>query len=324
MSFRIGVDGGGTKTECILIDDQGAVVARHTAPGCNPSVAGPERARAILLDALRALLAAASRSRIPDVSSLEKQGRPPAEAPGAGFAVVDRVLLCMAGSQSFWRETAASLEDCGRVVATPDSLPVLELATNGKPGLVVHAGTGSFIAAHAPDGSVHYAGGLGWRFGDPASGYDLGRRAIALALLELQGWASRTALADCLWAYTGLADYPGNSRLFYGSEDAAAKIAGFAPRVVELAGQGCAPAQQVVAESINGLSPLVKAVCERLFPGATSKDPVPCGVSGAILNQPPCAFALSSLALAHSWPVHLRPVSGSPIEGVRRLLQNMA
>ena len=52
MTYRIGVDGGGTKTECILIDASGEIVARHLAPGCNPSVVGPEQARLIITDAL--------------------------------------------------------------------------------------------------------------------------------------------------------------------------------------------------------------------------------------------------------------------------------
>jgi N-acetylglucosamine kinase-like BadF-type ATPase len=30
LKFRIGVDGGGTKTECVLVDDAGAIVARQT------------------------------------------------------------------------------------------------------------------------------------------------------------------------------------------------------------------------------------------------------------------------------------------------------
>jgi N-acetylglucosamine kinase-like BadF-type ATPase len=320
MNFRIGVDGGGTKTECILLAEHGAVAARRTAPGCNPSLEGPERARTVLIEALQALVASA-----PQISNM---GGTPVEGtgtrPAAGFPTVDRLLLCMAGSESFWRETAAALVGYGRVETTPDSMPVLELATGGGPGLVVHAGTGSFVTARAPDGSVHYAGGLGWRFGDPASGYDLGRRAIARALLELQGSAPRTALADQLSDHTGLADYAANSRWFYGGADANARIAAFAPRVVELAGQDCAPAQRVIAESFTDLSALVNAVCSRLFPDATQEAPVPCGVSGALLNRPPCWSALRALATAHAWPVQLRPVSDPPIEGIRRLLQKMA
>ena len=81
----------------------------------------------------------------------------------------------------FWRETAAALQGYGKVTTTDDSVPVLELATAGAPGLVLHAGTGSFVAARTADGATHYAGGLGWKLGDPGSGYDIGRRAVALA-----------------------------------------------------------------------------------------------------------------------------------------------
>ena len=299
MTYRIGIDGGGTKTECVLLDERGAVAASHLAPGCNPSLVGTERARAVVLAALQALVAGSS---------------PP---------VVERVLLCMAGSRSFWQETAAALNGFGRVETASDSLPVLELATGGAPGLVLHSGTGSFVAARAFDGSVHYAGGLGWRFGDPGSGHDLGRRAIARALLELQGWAARTQLADELSQHTGLADYAANSRFFYRDAEANAVIASFAARVVELASHDCIPAQQVVAESLAEFAGPVGAVLQRLFPQATLESPVPCGVSGLLLNRPPCWSALRALATAQSWPVQLQAVTERPIEGVRRLVLKM-
>jgi len=300
MSFRIGVDGGASKTECILVDARGAVVARHTGPGCSPSLVGPERARLVLRDALQSLIAS--------------QTSP----------AVDRLLLCMAGSRSFWRETAATLSGYGRVETAPDSLPVLELATGGAPGLVLHAGTGSFIAARAPDGTTHYAGGLGWRFGDFGSGYDLGRRAVARALLELQGWEERSALADALTAHTGLPDYTANSRVFYIDAEANARIAAFAPRVVDLAERGCDAARQVVAESLADLGGLVNGVLQRLFPHATGDSALPCGVSGALLNRPPCLQALRALVGSHVWPVRLQSITAPPIEGVRQLLMKMA
>jgi N-acetylglucosamine kinase-like BadF-type ATPase len=300
MSFRIGVDGGASKTECILVDARGTVAARHTGPGCNPSLVGQERARRILQDALQMLVA------------------------GRASLVVDRLLLCMAGSRSFWNDTAAALRGFGRVEATPDSLPVLELATGGAPGLVLHAGTGSFVAARAPDGAIHYAGGLGWRFGDGGSGYDLGRRAIAHALLELQGWTPRTVLADELIKHTGLADYTANSRFFHTAAEANAQIAAFAPRIVDLAEHGNGPAQQIIAESLADLGRLVSGVLQRFFALTAVDSPVPCGISGALLNRHPCLNAVRALAATHAWPVHLEPVTAPPIEGVRRLLMKMA
>jgi N-acetylglucosamine kinase-like BadF-type ATPase len=310
--YKIGVDGGGTKTECILIDARGAVAARHTAAACNPSLVGSEMARKILADALQTLWA-----------QIRHSG-----------AEISATLLCMAGSLPFWREAAAGIKDYGTVTAAPDSLPVLELATGGAPGLVLHAGTGSFVAARAPDGSIHYAGGLGWRFGDPGSGHDLGRRAIARALLELQGWTAaagdwkpdsgrRSPLAQALCEFTALDGYAAISRLFYSAAEANVKIAAFAPRVVELAERGCKPAQEIIAESLAEYAVLVNRVLASLFPAAGGRDPqssVPCGVSGTLLNRPPCLRTLQALAATQAWPVRLQPIADLPIEGVRRLL----
>src|SRR3989338_10070207 len=35
MAFFLGIDGGGSKTECVLADESGAVLARATGPGSN-------------------------------------------------------------------------------------------------------------------------------------------------------------------------------------------------------------------------------------------------------------------------------------------------
>ena len=304
MNFKIGVDGGGTKTECILVDATGEIVARHLAPGCNPSQTGPDQARTVLLEALQSLCGKlpAGRSAPPKISA---------------------TLLCMAGNRAFWRETADTLKDFGQVTTTDDSIPVLELATAGQPGLVLHAGTGSFVAARSPDGAAHYAGGLGWKLGDAGSGFDLGRRAIAAALLELQGWPSAGAtrlspLAEALCTHTGLADYTANSRFFYNDPAANATIAAFAPHVIELATHDCGPAQQVLADSITELARLADQVIHRLFPSPVAR--VPCGVSGRILNSVPATFAVRSLVSKLNWPVELNFIATPPIEGVRRLL----
>jgi glucosamine kinase len=299
MNLLIGVDGGGTKTELILVDAEGRTLASHVGPGCNPSQIGPDKARQMLADALKALLA---QSKID-----HPQPR------------VTRTLLCMAGNRDFWRETAAATKGFGAVTAVDDSRPVLELATAGKPGLVLHAGTGSFVAARAPDGSIHYVGGLGWKLGDPGSGFDLGRRAIAVAMTELQrAPAAPSPLAQALQAHTKLESYSANSRFFYNDATANAVIAAFAPRVIELAAADCGPAQQAVADSITDLARQADDVLHRLFPQPSAR--LPCGISGRILNSAPAVFALRSLVTKLNWPVELQFIETSPIEGVRRLL----
>ncbi len=296
MSYKIGVDGGGTKTECILVDEKGEIVARHLAPGCNPSVVGAEQARLIVTDALCQLVQSAF-------------GRPKADVALTHFY--------MAGARGFWLETAATLTDFGAIAVADDSLPVLELATHGQPGLVLHAGTGSFVAARAPDGSVHYAGGIGWRFGDQGSGYDLGRRAIGRALLELQGWMPPSRIGPTVRDHTQLgetADANAVTRFFYQHAEPNRQTAALAPAVLRLASEGDRTAAQIVAESTGELLDFAVRVATKLFPN-TALDTLPAGLSGPILTHPVVAPALAARS-----PLPLVPVEGSPIDGVRSLL----
>jgi N-acetylglucosamine kinase-like BadF-type ATPase len=222
-----------------------------------------------------------------------------------------------AGNRAWWRETAATLTGFGAIVTGDDSHPVLELATNGKPGLVLHAGTGSFVAARAPDNSIHYAGGIGWRFGDPGSGYDLGRRAIGRALLELQGWAPPSRLGPTVRDQTQLgeaADANAVTRFFYLHADPNRQVAALAPAVLRLTSEGDPTAQQLVAESVGELVTLATRVAAKLFPGIPL-DTLPAGLSGPILNHPVVMSSVSARA-----PFALMPITEPPVEGVRRLL----
>jgi glucosamine kinase len=294
MTYRIGVDGGATKTAGILIDQSGQVVARQLGPGCNPSVVGAEEAGRIA-DAL--------------LAGLRGQGPGPIEA----------TLLCMAGATGFWEEFAAQRPDLGRRVATNDAAPILELAAPDGPGLALHAGTGSFIAARTADdlSRVHYAGGLGWRFGDEGSGYDIGRRAVARALLELQGWAPPSPLSAAVQAHTGLVDAGTITRYFYDEASPNARIAGLTPEVLRVAGTGDAVALALVLDSAAGLLQLAEEVVARLFPGVPP-GAMRAGVSGPILTHPAILPRLTARS-----PLMLRAVEGAPIEGVRRLLARL-
>ncbi len=292
--MKIGIDGGGTKTELILLHPDGSVLARHIAPGCNPNVAGPDQARQLLNQGINSLLGQL------------QPGHPPAP--------ITRTLLCMAGAPAFWREVAAGLGGLGMVETLDDSVPVLELATQGKPGLVLHGGTGSFVAARTPDGARHFAGGTGWRFGDPGSGYDLGRRTIARALLELQGWSLPTRLTTLVRDHTQLTDAPAITRFLYQNPEPNRTIANLAPQVLRLASEGDPEAHRIVTESCSDLLQIAETVLTKCFPG-WHRDTLAAGISGPILTHPSALAVLQNRA-----SVDLRPITEAPIEGVRRLL----
>lgn len=303
MNFKIGIDGGGTKTECILIDASGAILARRLGPGCNPSLTDQDTILSILSENLQAL---AAEARARDAS-----------------AVVTNTLLCMAGNRQFWRELAPRLSGFGVVQTFDDSLPVLELATAGQPGLVLHSGTGSFVAARGPDDRIHYAGGIGWRFGDAGSSHDLGRRAIARTLLELQGWADRSALGSAVCEKAKINDASTLSRHFNRPDLPPAAVAEIAPLVTAGVTAGDPVATEIFRASVADLATLAHTVLEQLFPLSGIPNPVfgiPVGLSGAIL-QLPAARLLIAATLGPR--VTFQTITEPPIEGVRRMLTRL-
>lgn len=289
-SYRIGVDGGASKTELVLLDQTGEIVAQHIAPGCNPNVLGPEQARSTMLAALGEI------------------HREP----------ITITQLYMAGAPEFWREFAAGLTDFGVVSTEKDSLPVLELATEGGPGLVLHGGTGSFVAARDSQNEIHYAGGLGWRFGEPGSGYDLGQRAIARGMLELQGWAPATRVGTLIQDHgdsIGIPDTEELLRYFYQNPAPNKIIASLAPAVLHLAAEGDEMTTTMVLDSARPLLDIATRVAARVFPH-TPQDEISAGLTGPIMTHP----AVVELLLPHT-PLPLRAIKESPILGVQRLLQ---
>jgi glucosamine kinase len=310
----LGVDGGGSKTALVLVDENGRAIARHQAAGCNPNLVGREAAGTLLHQAMADLRAA-----------------------GPTGAPIAHTLLCMAGNRLFWREFGAGLPpaDFGRVQVTDDSRPVLELATARRAGLVLHGGTGSFVAALTAPGDLteprvgavadpflpgwhsHYADGTGWRLGDVGSGHDLGRRACRQALLELQGWLPPSRLAPALLAATGATDAETLTRHLYQHADPNTWLAGLAPLVLGLAEQGDPAAEGVATDSARDLGDLAQAVMTRLWP-ARPADQLALGLSGPVLGHPAMRRALREAGLGRA-----ERVEAAPIEGVAQLLQRL-
>ena len=294
---RIGVDGGATKTALILTDARGRVLERQTGPGCSPSHLGPDGARALVNRLLHALVSDPTGRKIE----------------------ISHTLLFMAGAPAFWTDYAAGLKGFGQVATFDDSRPVLQLACGPHPGLALHCGTGSFIAARDPGGGCHYAGGLGWRLGDPGSSHDLGVRATRIALMEMAGWSPPGAISRMIRVRTGQTNRADLLRHLYTRTDPNTLLAGLAPDLVQLAETGDADARRILEDSLQPLVALALTVSSRL------KLPVdgPCGLSGRLFRSEAGRQAFASLLKEK--PAHWRlvPITDEPIEGVRQLLTSL-
>jgi N-acetylglucosamine kinase-like BadF-type ATPase len=161
MKYVLGFDGGGTKTECVLMDETGAILARSRSGASNAVNVGAQASAAALAEAGKEAL-----------RSAEKQ---PASV---AFVLAG---ISGAGERTVQAEIQANLKPVfpkAAIVITSDL--ILSLAATGEiPSLVVIAGTGSAVLGRTSPRGVARAGGFGPIIGDAGSANDIGRRTVA-------------------------------------------------------------------------------------------------------------------------------------------------
>lgn len=162
MRCVLGFDGGGTKTECVLMDESGAILAR--------SRSGPSNAVNVGAQASAAALAAAGSDALR------------AAAKPASHVAYILAGISGAGEPAVRAEIQANLKPSfpkASIIVTSDL--ILSLAATGEiPSVVVIAGTGSAVLGRTSPLKLARAGGFGPIIGDPGSANDIGRKTTAL------------------------------------------------------------------------------------------------------------------------------------------------
>ena len=161
MGYSLGFDGGGTKTDCVLLNARGDVIGEGHGGSANPLRSGYDGAFSSLREAAAGAMAA-GKIRPADITSVC------AGLAGAGRrSVVRRMMVFL--SQEF----PAALTQ----VAT-DYEVALESAVGSGPGVVLIAGTGSVAYGRNAAGDTARAGGYGPLLGDEGSAFEIGLSLI--------------------------------------------------------------------------------------------------------------------------------------------------
>lgn len=163
MAYFLGLDGGGSKTECALAEEE-RVLARSRGGSIKTIRVPAETA----LENLRMLLQ--------DVS---RQAGVPLEKISASCAGVSGVSV--PGISAWVRDALGSMIG-GLVVVCGDGEVALDAAFPGGPGVLVVAGTGSIVVGRTSDGKIVNGGGFGHVLSDEGSGYWIGTQGLRAAM----------------------------------------------------------------------------------------------------------------------------------------------
>ncbi|MDT5269130.1 MAG: hypothetical protein QOH49_1316 [Acidobacteriota bacterium] len=242
----LGVDGGGSKTRAVVADGAGEVLGEGLAGPSNPLRVGVDEAAGAIRDAADRACAAAGVRRV-EIDAAE-----------VGLAGVKRADI-----RERMRVALAEL-GVKTVEVVTDADIALYGATEGKPGLVIIAGTGSICCGVNARGRRACAGGWGPVVGDEGSGSWIARRALQAVARATDGRGRKTSLVEAACDYFNVAAADDLSTAIYAQNMTNKRIAGFGGRVVRAAKRRDAVAREIVEEAGRELALSAAAVVRKL------------------------------------------------------------
>ncbi|HXE90147.1 MAG TPA: BadF/BadG/BcrA/BcrD ATPase family protein [Terriglobales bacterium] len=261
MGLYIGIDGGGTKTDCVVGDDH-AVLGRATTGGCKVTRVGEAEARANLQKAI----AEACRA-----GRVEPRG---VSRVCVGLAGASDTDSCQVVQRIVAEVVPASVEVVG------DMVVAFEAAFREGAGVLVSAGTGSIAYGRNERGETARAGGWGPVVSDEGSGDWIGRAAVAAALRAFDA-GTTTALAAGILNAWQVATRDDVARM--ANSHPPPDFAALFPIALTAADRGDALARDILIRAGTELAQLARIVSRRLWPGQSAVRVRICG--GVFMNS---------------------------------------
>lgn len=251
MPFFLGIDGGGSKTRC-LVGDKASVLGAGNASGCNVLRVGEACARNSLTSAIHEACVQAGISP----RQIARSCAGVAGAADDGVAsLVQRLLIEIVG---------------GAIEVIGDMEIALESAFADGIGVVVIAGTGSIAYGRNGHGDTARAGGWGRMVSDEGSGHWIGIEAIRQALQAHDRGQDDELLKKLMSALEVGTVSDLAARV---NADPAPDFASLFPLIEEAAETRNLVAGSVLDHAGDELAQLVYAVIGRIFAG-TAQVPV--------------------------------------------------
>ena len=260
MGIYLGIDGGGTKTACV-VGNENTILGAATAEGSNVLRVGERQARESIASVVQHACAAA-------------KVRPES---------IERTCVGVGGGAR--PETAATVRQIlselvsGQVEVVGDMVIAMEAAAGSGPGVIVIAGTGSIAYGRNSAGQTARAGGWGFAISDEGSGFWIGRKAVSAAMRAFDEGRSTALLEAAIKSWNLSAR---EQLIVAANASTHPDFAGLFPAVLAAAEADDPTAHDVLAEAGAELAALAKIVIRRIF---AKGENVPVAMSGGVFRN---------------------------------------
>jgi N-acetylglucosamine kinase-like BadF-type ATPase len=249
MKYLIGMDGGGTKTSCIITDLNLNILYECSGGPSNFLILGTETVSETLLQLITNCTNELKIS-IDDVSAIV------IGTTGAGRKNDAEKL-----EHDFINYAAFKAVELRNFKVESDARIALEGAFSGKPGSILIAGTGSIMFGKDSHDNMIRVGGFGRMIGDEGSGYVLGRKGLCAVSKEFDGRGEKTLITELLKEMFHITTPEALITEVYKNNF---DIASAAPAVTEAAQQGDKTALKIIEEETDELTAHVETMYKKL------------------------------------------------------------
>ena len=251
MKVVLAIDGGGSRTRCLAIDQQGRVVGQAETGPSNHLLVDEDVVARSLAEAIERTLSFANLDRAA-VASVS-----------AGLAGVD-----FDGAGASEMEALLNKLGFGNPVINGDMIIAHAGALHLRPGVIALAGTGSVVLGIGSDGRRVKVGGWGPVYGDEGSAYRIGEMALRAAARSYDLAGPATALTDALLRALGLNEFRETVTRVYVEVMEPREIAALSRVAYEVAEAGDEVARQIFFQAGDDLAESVEAALRQLKLGA--------------------------------------------------------
>lgn len=258
MPLYLGIDAGGTKTDC-AISNGAELLGQATGATCKLAYVGKEKGRENLQAVIRQVC----------------------ESAHVGPSEIQHVCIGMSGASiaeavQWAQQTIRELIPDSTIYVAGDHVIAHRAAFGTSPGVLVISGTGSISFGRNQAGETARAGGWGPSVSDEGSAFWVGREAVAEALRSFDR-GNQNGLLSTIASHWHVAPEE-VIRLANASEPRFPELAG---PIVNAAEHGDGQARDIAERAGKALAGLASAVIQRLWPQGGI---VPVALSGGVLQ----------------------------------------
>jgi N-acetylglucosamine kinase-like BadF-type ATPase len=271
MSYVLGIDGGGTKTVCVVMNAQCEVIGRGKAGASNYQSIGMDAALKSIESAIYAAAIEAlkiiDRIQIKAIClGLAGVGRP------KDIELIKSIVSNLENSQNLpieWELLSSQnpiKDNIKNIIICHDALIALVGGIGHDVGIVVAAGTGSIVFGRNQQGITKRVGGWGYILGDEGSGYKIAVAGLQAAMQAYDGRGKSTILQEVFKNHLALASMEDLIEVVYRCGWGVKEIAALAIVVDNAAAEGDEVANWIIDDAVQELVKATSTVINALTP----------------------------------------------------------